>query len=185
MIAEELYDTLYSTPDSKGGLYGFNMRRCPPFINYIFKNIPKESSVLEVGCGRGYLLRWLLTLGYKAEGTEISQYLMNNDLVGLPVRKISCYELSQMRNYDVVISNDVLEHLENEELVDNTVKEFGRIANKWILVSTGGTRAATSLCGSVHNVVKPKQWWIDLCNKYYGVKEVLEERGSLYIFGEK
>lgn len=180
----ELYDYLYSHADKMGRLYGFSQRRCSPFMQYFLKNIPIGSSVLEVGCGRGYLLRWLDTMGYKALGTEIADCLLEGDLKGLPVQRLFCSELDKIQSkFDVVVSSDVLEHLQTVEDVEKAVSDFARLSKRWILVSVG-TRAATSLCGQVHSIIRPKEWWVKLFNNYCKIEKFAEECGSLFIYAD-
>jgi 2-polyprenyl-3-methyl-5-hydroxy-6-metoxy-1,4-benzoquinol methylase len=188
----KLYDKLYSTPNIFGSLYGANNRRNGVFVDYIRRNIPIKSTILDAGCGRGFLIRWLNILGYKAEGTEIADCLFNpgGELYGMPAKKLFYSQLNTIpdASYDVVISDDVIEHLPNETEVEQAVRDLVRISNKWVLISTGGMKAATSSIpgvGNIHFVIRPKEWWVELARKYYKVNEVLDTAGSLFLLGEK
>jgi SAM-dependent methyltransferase len=68
----------------------------------------------EIGCGPGYLLAELRTLGWSVEGIEISEYAANHarTQLGLDVRTgpLSAGSLPN-ESYDVVFLGDVLEHL--------------------------------------------------------------------------
>ena len=183
-----LYDKIYSSINVKGGMYGDTHRRDSLFYEFI-KILPK-SSIIDVGCGRGHLLRWLKALGHDVRGTEIADCLLKDDLLGLPVKKLFCSELHTIpdNSYDVVISNDVIEHLPDEQQVEQAVKDLSRISKKYVLISTGGRRAATSGVegvGNVHLVIRPQEWWVGLANKYYKVNQIMDLAGSLFMFGEK
>ena len=182
----EFYDYLYKTPDSKGRLYEFINRRAASFIDYMVKNVAK-GSVLEIGCGRGQLLRWMKYLGYQTSGTEIADCLFKDELYGMPVTKMFCSELHKVgdSSYDCVVSSDVIEHLPTEADAEKMMADMARIFRKDILLSTGGMRAATSLRGRVHYVIKPRAWWEDLFKKYADIKTSFEAVGSLFIFGVK
>ena len=183
----ELYDYLYKTPEANGSLYGFMNRRAGFFVKYIREHIEKKSSVLEVGCGRGQLLRWLRMLEYDVLGTEIADCLLEDDLCGLPVKKMFCSDLHTIgdEEFDCVISNDVLEHLSNEQAVIDAFSECVIISKKHIVMSTGGIKAARSLRGQIHNIIKPAEWWMNLFENYCVVTETFIATGSLFIFGEK
>ena len=114
-----LYNYIYSHAHPTRGRYGAVGRRDPLFVNYLVERVPPPSLILDAGCGRGTLMRWLIGLGYSVCGTEIASWLVTKagDLHGLPVVQVSYEEMSKEsspippKTYDVVISNDVLEHL--------------------------------------------------------------------------
>ena len=93
----QLYDYIYSKPDDtvhpeRGKLqpYGSHTNRDGTHLGMIEvmrqreKKIPNELEVLDASCGRGHLLIALAKKGYQAHGTEVSDYLLENDLKYLP-----------------------------------------------------------------------------------------------------
>jgi 2-polyprenyl-3-methyl-5-hydroxy-6-metoxy-1,4-benzoquinol methylase len=86
-------------------------------------------SVLEIGCGNGHFLDKISSLGMRVQGVDI-----NADAValcqakGLQVEAADVFDLTT--TYDLVVSFQVLEHLENPKRL------FEFLANK--LVSPGG-----------------------------------------------
>lgn len=183
----ELYDYVYSNPTSNGGLYGFYGRRMNLFVGFIKENLPISSKIIDLGCGRGHMVKWLGTLGYDIEGTEIVDFLFKNDLHGLPVKKLFYSELYKLKDnsFDCVVSNDVIEHLSGEEEVHEAYENFIRISKRYVLISTGGIRAAGSICGNLHEVINPQEWWKNLFLKKC---KLIDERifaGSYFLFGEK
>ena len=191
--ANEIYSYIYGNATSKG-LYGSAQRRDPLFYNFIKDNLPKESKVLDAGCGRGFLVRWLNSSGYDAEGTEIADSLFEkgHDLYGMPIKKLFYSEFNTLSDntYDAVISNDVIEHLESEQDIDNALQHFVRISKNYILISTGGWRGA--YCPfpelgikDLHNIVHPKEWWAEKCKRYFDIVSEFEGAGSVFIFGKK
>lgn len=94
------------------------------------------STVLEVGCGRGGLVRDLNEKkGLRATGTEIVPYLLAHDLKGDPVYPYGVEDLSNFGDgsYDVVIFNSVLDHLATPALADKAIVEAVRIAGVGVL----------------------------------------------------
>lgn len=89
---------------------------------------------LDVGCGTGYLIKWLRFFGIKAEGIEISRdalelaekevkpHLAIGDISKLPYDKNS---------FDLVLTFDVLEHIERSK-IKQAISETVRISRKHI-----------------------------------------------------
>ena len=88
-----------------------------------------------MGCGTGQLVQALRRLGIDARGLELSQeaidlsenavkpFLVQGDIVDIPFKE---------NNFEMVVSFDVLEHLERSKL-KKSVKETVRVAKKAIL----------------------------------------------------
>jgi SAM-dependent methyltransferase len=76
-----------------------------------------DPKILEVGSGLGYLTFALQKAGYDAQGIEISgeAVQMASDRFGPYFSKTDLYEISrnQSPQYDVVISTETIEHVEN------------------------------------------------------------------------
>ena len=189
----ELYNYMYSHSIPNHGLYGLYGRRDQPFVTYIRENVPPSASIFDASCGRGTLLRWLIAEGYDASGSEIADFLLNpgGDLYGMPVELMSYEELWKKPDnlYDVVVSNDVIEHLKDEDVVNDALSELSRISKKWLLISTGGTRDAwfpfshVFKDGKLHNVIKEESWWKETVGKYMDIDKEDRVSHSLFYFG--
>lgn len=102
---------------------------------FIIKLFLNPKTCLDIGCGRGSLVKALRKFGIDAYGVEISehaldladptvkQYLKLGDITKLP------YEDSQ---FDVVFTFDVLEHIERSK-IKQAVNETIRISKKYVL----------------------------------------------------
>ena len=89
-------------------------RHWPTKIEIVAQRTPLDASVLDLGCGKGSLLRGLRSLGYQnLSGLEISNYaverlrnegftMFHGALPDIPVANAS---------YDVVVASQVLEHI--------------------------------------------------------------------------
>lgn len=191
----ELYNYIYShaLPEARG-LYGRAGHRDRFFVKFIVENTTK-GSVIDLGCGRGTLLRWLRAKGYKTFGTEIADWLLSpyGDLYGLLVKNLSYEQLDQLQDntYDIVISNDVIEHIDSEDLVISSLSHMARISKKYVLVSTGGWRAAhcpfpkETEVQNLHTIVKPPEWWREVYCSQCDLQEEYFLAGSYFFFGEK
>lgn len=89
-------------------------------IAEILKEIPKGSTVLDVGCNGGYLMHRLLSEDCTVMGVEIADNLIAKcKEKNLDVCKYSAKDLSKVdRLFDCVVYGDILEHYPLEELHD-------------------------------------------------------------------
>lgn len=114
------------------------------FINNFFKVILglvsglKIESVLDVGCGEGFTLKKLREkkTGKKFTGVDSSKEAIEigkkeNPDLNLQIGDI--YDLKfKDKSFDLVISTEVLEHLEDPE---RAIKELKRVSKKYLLLS--------------------------------------------------
>ena len=78
--------------------------------------VPKESTVLDFGCARGFFVKALMEHGVNAFGIDVSEWAIKNchkDVFGRVFNKIEDCPLF----YDYIFSKDVLEHIPMQELI--------------------------------------------------------------------
>lgn len=174
-----LYDYLYAT--------GYHNKTTGSRALDLFptlQNLTKSdslASVLDIGCSHGYAVNWLWSLGIRASGVDIS----NNAIAlakrtrGEPADKCvgPCFQqgpATQLpwpnRSFEAIISSDVLEHLEPED-VDEAIGEIGRVASRFLVLKIAARHDSTptyktmdketwsQLPGDLHPVVKQMPWW--------------------------
>ena len=90
----------------------------------------KDDTVIDVGCGRGMLLKFLQKNGFKnLHGCDILDQV---DLGNIPYTQTSIESLSfSDKQFDVVICSHTLEHLPDLEIVINELK---RIVRKKLII---------------------------------------------------
>ena len=105
---KKLNDIDYSSKE-----YKYYFKYFKPYLELCKKYKIKGKS-LDVGCGNGHLLSLLSSIGFDAEGTEISPTLVK---VLKKRYKVFCCDLNDKilknKKYNLITFNQVLEHVEN------------------------------------------------------------------------
>jgi SAM-dependent methyltransferase len=105
-----------------------------PYSEPEFK-ISKDTTILEIGCGKGGNLLPFLEMGCRCTGIDISEgdiqfagqnleeYLDNNQLT-LIAKDIYDIDLDSVGKYDFIFMKDVIEHIPNQEKFMHFLKGF-------------------------------------------------------------
>ena len=182
-----LYDRLY-----KESTYGISTDNHRYFLDFIRSNIEPPSSILDASCGRGNLLRRLTESGYNAKGTEISRYLIENDLKGRRVNLVDYHGISAfgMEAFEVVISCNVLDCIESLDL-NESISNLCYISRKYVLISVGLKKqkkfpkilklSDSDLC----KTRKKEKWWSRVLENYINIQNSFTANNSFFAFGSK
>lgn len=107
-------------------------------IRYL-KIIPKTSTILDVGCGAGHLLRLLQNIGFTdLTGTEISPdrlQIANSHSIGINYIISDTLSIFPNNSIDVITATGVIEHLEHPETFYNDCARVLRPEGKLIVTS--------------------------------------------------
>ncbi len=122
------------------GGYKYIKNRWTKVIKKIAKyyNLKNNSKILDVGCGKGFLLQDLKNFNntFKLHGVDISKYAIKNsppDVKGA-IRQSSATKLKWPDKYfDLVISINTLHNLHNYDL-QKSLKEIERVGKKKYVV---------------------------------------------------
>jgi len=195
----EIYNRLYALkrpvhPD-KGPVtpYGRMNGRVGRHVRLLEKFCPPPARVLEVGCGRGYLLDALEKAGYEVLGVEVAASLFERDLKRRPARLMGAEDIHQFgeNSFDAVISNDVLEHLVDIEAVQDALENIVHVARKWVQVSMGTGRSPLfPQCldlpvDDLHTVQMTPEEWRRMLSEYVDVRFKKTFGPSVFIGGAK
>lgn len=109
--------------------------RVSNLADFIYHKLPvKHGTLLDVGAGNGLLIKFFKAKGFTSSGIELSSELvekMKSDpyLQGVTVSTGDITQVKGNESYDVVICNDVIEHIENDNLA---------LQNLWTFVKKNG-----------------------------------------------
>jgi len=109
------------------------MRPIRSIYEYCKSGLPKNASVLDVGCGYGAYLIPFKKAGHSVYGIELSQHrVASAKRLGVETAMIGVEDLSEAtfgKKFDLVFSNHVLEHVHNPhtflEKIKATIKPGG------------------------------------------------------------
>jgi len=106
-------------------------------IKKILKNIPKDSKVLDVGCGTGRSMLWYKKMGFKnIEGIDTSETAIQfcHKELNLKVYYMDAFDTNfEDQEIDLIHSEGLIEHFAKINLQEY-VKEMCRISKKYVLL---------------------------------------------------
>lgn len=135
--------------DRKHGYGGYNYN--PKFWQLVIPTLQKyfnltcSSSILDVGCGKGFMLHDMAELipGITVKGVDISDYAIENAIEDMKqdVQVANAKALSfRDKSFDVVISINTVHNLEREECA-MALKEIERVSRKNSFITVDAYRS--------------------------------------------
>ncbi len=125
--------------------------------------LPKNSKVLDIGCGVGMLAGQFKKLGFNITGVDV-----NKEAIANSTCPDNCFWVKTTarldypdNNFDLVVSREVLEHISESE-IDECIKEWDRVG-KGVMVHiiAVSERGPSAIDDPAHINVKSEQWWIN------------------------
>jgi SAM-dependent methyltransferase len=161
----EVFNGLYSKKYFKhSGRFQFYQPRIDGIVAKVMESNPKK--VLDVGCGRCAVVKALREVGVDAIGIDkattlidafhLDQFMTLGDATKLPFDD---------QSFDVVLSTDFLEHIEEAEL-DKVISEMKRVGKR-VVASVASEDNLNARQALYHLTNKPMSWWE---NKLKGIE---------------
>lgn len=121
-----------------------------------------DGGYLDVGCGRGEMLRFAAELGFDpVAGVEACEALIGGPVVQAPAWSLPWGD----GTFDVVTMFDVIEHLLRGD-DEATCRELARVARRHILL-TANNRPSNSLGVELHVNRRPYEEWDRLFRQWF------------------
>ncbi len=120
--------------------YDLRITNLARFIGEKLKNITKnKGNFIDIGAGSGLMMKYFKNLGYTVAGVELDAKLVakmrkDSKLKGLRIEQGDITRLKGRQGYDVVVCNDVIEHIDDDRKA---------IKNLWSFVKPGGMLVIT------------------------------------------
>ena len=116
-------------------------------------------TVLDLGCGNGYLISYLQGMGKTVTGVDGAS--RSNYYSHIPIRIADLTQDIYFGDFDLVLCLEVAEHIDAFS-ADQLVENITRSANSLIVFS-----AATAGYGGLHHVnEQPKKYWLEKFGQY-------------------
>ncbi len=100
-----------------------------------FEDIPRDASILELGCNVGSIVRILASMGFTdVTGIDVNMKAINIISRAHPQYKFSCISIEDYRpdrSFDLVYTSGVLIHMLPKDL-PHIVEIMEQLSNKWI-----------------------------------------------------
>lgn len=125
-----------SVPFKKGKGFSFNERIIEVMFVHRFIDFSKTYSILEIGCGKSWLLFELATFGHKVVGVDIDyEYPFKHP--NLTFYKGDAVDFKYKDKFDYVISISVLEHINDSKKLQNIIDNiYYHLKDKGIFIVT-------------------------------------------------
>lgn len=150
-----------------------------------------SSKSLDIGCGRGTFIAYLVDLGINAQGFDFSEFSVNNLYSRCPKERVRRHDATLAWPYgdsvfDLVTALDIFEHLYLED-IDKVIDEMLRVTKKWVFLQIAGINGGSGamihdkcyilkrgekisvrlegMAVAGHVTVQTKEWWIDRLTK--------------------
>lgn len=125
-------------------------------------------SVLDAGCGRGHLSRFLKGIGFDTQSCDLADASVYLERLGIPFKQCNLTKLDyEDKAFDAVVCVDVIEHLYESEIKD-AISEMLRVG-KHLFLRIACYTSYHGKYDKLHLTVKPPRWW----------RMVIEEFGDI------
>jgi len=177
----KIYDRDYlenGIATKKSNYVDYSWNRLGSYFQKTAKHIVNKfspSSVLDVGCAKGFLVKALVELGVDAYGVDPSEYAFNEvpaDIKGRTVIGAAQQLHDEDNSFDLVTCFDVLEHIPEKD-VPQVLSEMLRVSKQWLIIRVA-TKELPNDVDANHATIREKDWWIEKIKEAGGIVEPTE-----------
>lgn len=159
---EEVYNEIFGTKEG----YDILDKSNEPKLSYVRDYaLTIDGTILDAGCGRGNILKYLLDQGVSMFGIELSRICCEKYLKELPVANSDIVSWSgEKHTYAGCICTDVVEHIPPNQL-DNTLQALGSMSPSAFI----GIANHSSIHNGheLHVIQEGIGWWVRKLGEYY------------------
>ncbi|MBC1237617.1 class I SAM-dependent methyltransferase [Nostoc sp. 2RC] len=130
--AEHGYDPIAKIYNEKVAAQCFK-NYLPAMEKLLLPHLDSEANLLDVGCGTGQLVKYLITKGYKVTGIDISEAMLNYARMNAPEAEffmVSAVDLDFTSTFDGIVSTGALSHIMNIEEINRVAQNIYKALKK-------------------------------------------------------
>lgn len=120
-----------------------------------YLNLTNAKTVLDYGCGKGFLVHALRNYGVNAIGYDISEFAVKN---AHGAANGNIFNTIPKGQFDAVLCIDVLEHIP-EVMLNDFVKMLVAKTKKWLILSICMVGDKNLDKDATHVTKRPRFWW--------------------------
>ncbi len=145
------------------------------FVVEFFKG--KNGTLLDVGCGDGFISQKLDNIGFLVTGVDLNQKAIDLAIEKNPSLIFYCRDLNTCKEFDFVLCSEVIEHVENDlEFLQELDKHF----KKELFLST--PERGKMPFDKFHVREYSVKEFADLLSKVFENFKVVQKNNKLYAF---
>ncbi len=109
----------------------FLKKRLPWYVRKALRKLPSCASIIEAGCGTGFIVRALANKGYSAFGVDYAEQTIKVLRNNFPELNFSCQDVRNLHftdsKFDAYLSLGVIEHFVDEKDALSVIEEAIRV----------------------------------------------------------
>jgi len=156
--------------EGRTSCYTGGYRDDKPYFDFLTKKIlaKRPSSVLEIGCAYGFIMKRLLSRGIFAVGIDISEWATNEGISPNLIQASAIHLPFKDKTFDLCFSHDVLDHIHIASLGQVT-EEVTRVSHRaYHIISCKSYENDRDI---THKTMMPINWWRERLPSSFTIEE--------------
>lgn len=135
------------------------------FINIIINTTPKNSKLIEIGCGTGIISFLLKDYGYNVVATDIDISSVRIDINPIKANMFELSKIFTFEFFDLAFHKGVMEHFQDSEIIEGLAQQ--RQIAKRVLFNVPNNRSSLHKrkTGFGDERLLPNGYWVKLIKK--------------------
>ncbi len=125
-----------------------------------------DKKVLDVGAGKGWLVKFLREFGADVLGLDYSSYSVENSVSNVILGDMTDLSRFEDNSFDMVISRENAEHLTIEQ-AEKAFSEIFRVTKKWVYITIWLTKDPEAKDDEVYTDLENDESHITVCTRKF------------------
>lgn len=125
-----------------------------------------DKTILDVGAGVGWLVKFLREYGAHAIGLDYSQYSVDNSVTGVQLGDMTDLSRYKDNSFDLVVSRENFEHLTLEQSA-KAFEEMVRVSKRWLYLTIWLEKKPEAKDDEIYEDFKNDESHITVCTRKF------------------